>query len=79
MRTYQNQEIIEVCCNRCGKKIAVENGIIKEGVYTADIRWGYFSNKDGQIHNFDVCEGCYDQMIEEFAIPVEKKKIHEYL
>lgn len=79
MRKYQNQEVIELCCNQCGKKIKVESGIIKEGVYTAEIKWGYFSNKDGQMHSFDICENCYDQMIEAFAIPAEKKNVHEYL
>ena len=36
-------------------------------------RWGYFSNKDNEVHRFDLCEECYDRMVSQFVIPVEKE------
>ena len=36
--------------------------------------WGYFSGKDGEIHSFDLCESCYDLLVQEFKIPPEKKE-----
>lgn len=74
MRKYVESEKVgveQVVCNICKKEIKVENGIICEGVFSVDISWGYFSEKDGQIHSFDLCEKCYDEFIKKFAIPAD--------
>ena len=76
MRKYEKKEtgtLTELYCNRCGKKLHVENGIAMEGVLPVDIAWGYFSQKDTQRHQFDLCEDCYDEIIRGFAIPVTEK------
>ncbi len=73
MRQYKLQETKEVekiICNKCGKVIAAENGMWKEDVFSAEKRWGYFSNKDNEVHEFDLCEECYDRMVSEFLFPV---------
>ena len=44
----------------------------REGYFTADVRFGYFSRKDGMRHAFDLCEDCYDSWIGRFVIPVEE-------
>lgn len=59
-------------CNCCGKEILVENGIIKEGTFLAEITWGYFSRKDGEKDSFTLCEDCYDDFVGKFSIPVER-------
>ncbi len=64
MRKYKNGGQLEtVVCNCCGKKIIVSEGVAREGV----------------IHHFDLCEDCYDAMIQEFKIPVEVEEQLEYL
>ena len=68
-----------IFCNGCGKKIVVENDIIKEGIFSIEYPFGYFSNKDGQIHQFDLCENCYDQIVEKFQIPCQVEENTEYL
>lgn len=73
------QKIEEMRCNRCGRKIQLENGIIKEGVFSIDYNWGYFSNEDGQCHSFDLCEDCYEKIIEQFSIPVTRKQNTELI
>lgn len=72
MRKYAgNQEqVTEVYCNRCGKKLRVENGIVKDSYVSLDILFGYFNKKDGTRHLFDLCEECYDNIASEFTIPV---------
>ena len=55
------------------KEIIVKNGMTEEDVFSAKKRWGYFSNKDNEVHVFDLCEACYDQWIATFAIPVDQK------
>lgn len=82
MRKYdkETKKILEVMmCNQCGKQIRVENGIVKEGVFSTEYNWGYFSKKDGQKHVFDLCENCYEKIIKKFEIDVEIKENVELL
>lgn len=72
-------KIDKMRCNICGKEIKVENGIIQEGVLSADKIWGYFSEKDGQVHSFDICENCYDEWVKTFKIPVEIEQAKELI
>lgn len=74
MRQYQmkeTKEIKKIICNKCGREISAENGMTKEGVFSVDYVWGYFSDKDGERHSFDLCESCYDEMLRGFLIPAE--------
>ncbi len=73
MREYtKTKEISALRCNKCGKELKVENGVIKEGCFSANPSFGYFSKKDGERHEFDLCETCYDEAIAAFVIPVTK-------
>ena len=69
----------KILCNRCGRVLKQENGIVREGIFEADIRWSFFSEKDGQRHQFCLCEHCYDEMIKGFAVPVTVRDMTEYL
>lgn len=74
MRQYQlkeTKEVKKIICNKCGKEIPVVNGRAEEGVFSVDYTWGYFSEKDGEKHSFDLCEFCYNKMLVSFKIPVE--------
>lgn len=68
MKNIKQNTLESVKCNKCGKEILVNDGIIKEGVFGVNYNWGYFSEKDGENHSFDLCEKCYDEMIESFVI-----------
>ena len=46
-KTEEIKEISKMICNQCGKEIPVVNGQAREGVFSADYSWGYFSEKDG--------------------------------
>lgn len=73
MRQYkmkETQEVSLVICNQCGREIPVLNGRTEEGVFSVDYTWGYFSNKDGDKHSFDLCEECYDKLVAGFKIPL---------
>ena len=62
MRKYGKDGRLEsVICNRCGRKLAVRNGIVREGVFSSDHAWDFFSEKDGEVHHFDLCE-CINQL-----------------
>ncbi len=66
-----------VQCNVCGKEVKKENGFMKEDFLEVTKEWGYFSNKDIELHSFQICEDCYDKWIATFAIPIKKKKVTE--
>lgn len=69
--TKEIQDINKVICNKCGKEIAVLNGRFTEDVLRVEKRWGYPSKKDNEVHVFDLCEACYDEITAAFSIPVE--------
>lgn len=69
----------DICCNVCGKKIKTENGILKEDVFEATKEWGYFSKKDLEVHKFNICEECYEELISNFKIPVKVINKNEVL
>lgn len=73
MRIY-NQEntagLVEIVCNKCGKKITMAKGVPQKEWVHVEKNWGYFSRKDGVCHAFDICEECYDEWIAGFAKPV---------
>lgn len=74
MRQYQlkeTKEIEKIICNKCGREIPAPGGCAREGVFSVDYTWGYFSDKDGQRHSFDLCESCYDELLRTFRIPAE--------
>ena len=74
MREYQTgmreeRVLSKVVCNGCGREIPLRGA----DYFHAEKTWGYFSEKDGERHTFDLCEDCYDEMIRDFRIPVETK------
>lgn len=73
MRIYHSgsTELNSIICNCCGKNMPAKDGMVREGYFSLSQQFGYFSSKDGEIHNFDLCEKCYDKIISEFQIPVE--------
>ncbi len=61
----ETKGVEKVICNKCGKEI------VEADVLDVEKRWGYFSNKDNEVHRFDLCEACYDEFISTFEIPIE--------
>lgn len=59
---------VKVVCNKCGREV------VNEDILSVEKRWGYFShNKDNEVHRFDLCETCYDELVATFQVPVEIK------
>lgn len=84
MREYKEKELQEsqlakVFCNQCGKELVVQDGILKEGCFSVDYPFDYFSNKDGYIYSFDLCEECFDKWIEGFQSPAKIAETKEFL
>lgn len=69
-----------IYCNRCGRIICAEEVKDKTSFLSIQKEWGYFSDKkDGMIHSMDICESCYEVMVETFVIPPDEKKMTEFV
>ena len=81
MREYDEaqQKLQRVVCNGCGKDMEVENGILMEGSFHSDWMFGYFSKRDREKHDFDLCEDCYERITREFAVPPTVTVVTELL
>ncbi len=76
MRQYntvvkETKEIEKLVCNKCGREIPVIKGVPREDVLHVEKRWGYFSDKDNRVDEFDLCEHCYDELVKGFQIKIE--------
>ena len=80
MKKYDvNGRLTKVVCNGCGSNIPHSGNIIIGAALSFRAQWGYFSEKDGETHSFDLCESCYDRIVKDFAIPVEIEERTELL
>lgn len=69
----------EYVCNKCGKFIGTEGQIIKEDFLYVNKKWGYFSKKDGEVHEFCLCEKCYDSLLDGFKVAAKVEESSELL
>ena len=73
------QKVYEVTCNKCGKLIAIGEALDKVDYLSITKEWGYFSKKDNEVHSFDLCEECYDELLRSFEINTLIKKNTTYI
>lgn len=67
----KNDRAVEkIICNKCGQEIPVLHGRAAAGVCSIHQVWGYGSDKDGEVHQIDICEACYDEWMAGFAVEV---------
>lgn len=69
----------KIICNNCGREIQEKNGISREDYLYIRKEWGYFSEKDGKIHEFILCEKCYDDIIGDFQKPIKITEVTEFM
>lgn len=56
-------------CNGCGRPIE-SGGNGHQDALRVRKEWGYFSKRDLEVHEFNLCEDCYEKLTQEFVIPV---------
>lgn len=69
----------KIICNCCGRELSAADGMLREGCFFADCRFGYFSRRDGVRHTWELCEDCYDKIIKTFVIPPRETEDTELL
>lgn len=78
-REESQQVIKQICdsinCNSCGKGISVmepESECMEGGTFTC--YFGYGSARDDETHEFELCDACYDKLMDSFVVPVHIKE-----
>ena len=66
-------------CNQCGREFEYQGKLRTEDAFIGYKEWGYFSERDLEVHQFCLCEDCYNKLIETFAIPVDVMEKTEIL
>ncbi|MCI9137112.1 MAG: hypothetical protein HFH48_06055 [Lachnospiraceae bacterium] len=67
----------EIVCNCCKKIMGRTDKIPVVEYLHVEKEWGYFSEKDGEKQEFDICESCYDKWVKSFQIPIVSKEVTE--
>lgn len=57
----------------------MEEAVEKADYLKIEKNWGYFSNKDGICQCINICEECYDELVQSFEIAPEEKENTELL
>lgn len=70
--TIEKLDVDKVICNCCGKEIKIDKFGEIEDYITIKKSWGYNSNFDGEEHEIDICNDCYQKWIEKFEINPNK-------
>ncbi len=66
-------------CNKCGKMLKVQKDILYEDFIHISKTWGYFSQKDGKIQDFILCEECVETIEKDFVIPSHFEDVKEWI
>lgn len=61
-------KVEKVICNMCGNEIIKNEYGHFEDYLSVNKIWGYNSNFDGLEHSFDICQNCYNDLIERMKI-----------
>ena len=75
----EKNQLVEIICNQCGKKTKVENDLLKDEWIHIQKAFGYFSDRDGEISEIDLCEDCYEKLCADLIIPATVRKNKELL
>jgi hypothetical protein len=82
MREYktefkEDQVLTKIFCNKCGKEAYSSKMQVGAGdlVEHFRIQFGYFSNRDLEQVDFDLCLDCIEGLLSSFKIPPD---IHDY-
>ena len=80
MKKYDEDKKREIIvCNCCGQEIAAADACEKAEFLSVHKTWGYFSKWDGCCHSFDICEDCYEEMIQSWVFPPDVEEKTELL
>lgn len=76
-KTIQIQKQVpdHIICNCCGQKIRITGQQPYPEYVSIRKEWGYNSPYDGEVHEIDLCQDCYQKWIRTFRFsPCEEEE-----
>lgn len=67
MKTYKKKltkVVDQILCDCCGQSCTIEEPCKEYEYATIEATWGYFSNQDGTEYNIEICEHCFNEVLE---------------
>lgn len=64
--TIEKEVVISLTCNRCGKMDDSEHVAYASEIETWTHSFGYGSNQDGTVMEFELCDECVHEIINAF-------------
>ena len=67
MKTYKKksvQVVHEILCDSCGKNCTITEPCHEHEYAEISATWGYFSNQDGLQYDIQICETCFNEVID---------------
>lgn len=65
MKTYKLTKVVDqVLCDSCGESCTITEPVHDHEYATIKATWGYFSNQDGTQYDIQVCEKCFNEVID---------------
>lgn len=58
------QAIDSIYCDACGKSCTITEPVHEHEYATIESTWGYFSNQDGTQYDIQICESCFNEVID---------------
>lgn len=69
-KMVERKKVKRVVCNKCGKNVKISEYVDFLSLVKC---WGYNSKYDNEIHQFDICQDCYEKLI--LSLKIEPKII----
>lgn len=67
MKTYKKKTvkvIDNIYCDSCGETCTMDEPVIEHEYAELSATWGYFSNQDGSQYDIQLCEKCFNEVID---------------
>lgn len=66
MRTYKTEpkKVVDtILCDVCGASCTITEPVVEHEYAELIATWGYFSYRDGQQFNIELCENCFNDVL----------------
>lgn len=67
MKTYKKKTVKvtdHIYCDSCGKDCTITEPTHEHEYAILSATWGYFSNQDGTQYDIELCENCFNEVLE---------------
>ena len=67
MKTYKKKSVKsldKIYCDSCGKDCTITEPVHEHEYAELNATWGYFSQQDGQQFDIQLCETCFNEVLD---------------